>query len=182
MTAVRMPNNMEGDGPVIPPLHENGQAFAYCMYFNGNVDVAFADTLNDLLDALIPGYTSLNGADQDFQRIRLSQSVAAQVQAEILASLEPNQVTAEEYAVLSAPRGISQPRADWWTCPVPLVVVETGYEPFTAIPRPASGLSDGLSAPDNLWFIRPSEEEDFLISLHEVGYIRLMENSYTGEL
>lgn len=182
MSTVFMRNNLAGDGPIIPPLHEDGRGFAYCMYYNGNADVAFADTLPEMLEVLIPGYLDLDGIDQDVARIRLAQQVAAQVQAEIIAEIDPSQVPETDWATLTAPRGVSQPRADWWTCPIPLVVVETGYEPFTDVPRPASGLSDGLSAPDNLWFIRPSEEEDFLISLHEVGYLLLRENTHAGDL
>lgn len=182
MSVILMRNNVEGDGPVIPPVRDNGAGYAYCMYFNGGAEVAFAESHVELLDVLIPGYLDFDDAERDYQRIRLAQSVAAQVQAEIIAEVSPDDVTDTEWAALTAPRGVSQPRADWWTSPVPLVVVETGYEPFTSIPRPASGLPVDDENRDNLWFIRPAEEEDFLVSLHEVGYLRMMENRHTGDL
>lgn len=182
MSVVLMRNNVEGDGPVIAPTRDNGTGYAYCMYFNGMAEVAFADSYLDLLNVLIPGYSDFDEAERDYQRIRLAQSVAAQVQAEIIAEVDPADVTEAEWATLTSPRSVSQPRADWWTSKVPLVVVETGYEPFTSVPRPASGLTADDPNADNLWFIRPAEEEDFLVSLHEVSYIRMMENRHTGDL
>lgn len=182
MSVILMRNNVEGDGPVIAPTRDNGAGYPYCMYFNGNAEVAFAESHLELLDVLMPGYLDVEEAERDYRRIRLAQSVAAQIQAEILVEVSPDDVTEGEWIALTAPRGLSQPRADWWTCRVPLVVVETGYEPFTDIPRPASGLPVEDPNGDNLWFIRPAEEEDFLVSLHEVGYLRMMENRHTGDL
>jgi hypothetical protein len=180
MTFAVLRNNSEADGPIVPPLREDGRAFRYCMFFDGNAKVAFADEQEDIYDVLIPGYLTMEEPEQAYQRIRLGQMAAAVIQAEILADVDPSEVSEEEWSILTAPRGLAQPRADWWTCPVPLVVVETGYEPFTAIPRPASGLSDGIAMAENLWWIRPAEDEDFIISLHEVGFIRLMENTEIG--
>lgn len=194
MSAVLLRNNLEGDGPLTPPEHGDGRPYRYCLYFNGFRDVAFADEMDDLMEVLIPGYAQMGEEDQAFRRIRLAQSAAAQVQAEVLASMEvaeqadgsvlatfedgaSTRISAQDWATLMSPRTLSQPRADWWTCPVPLVVVETGYEPFTSVPRPASGLADGIAHPDNLWWVRPAEDEDFLLSLHEIGYVRWMENA-----
>jgi hypothetical protein len=194
MSVVMLRNNLEEDGPLVPPEHEDGRPYRYCMYLNSFVDVVFADEQDELLDVLIPGYGEMTEEDQAFHRIRLAQNAAAQVQADIIASiqLEPQSdgsfvgktedgaeinISAEQWTTLMTPRMLAQPRADWWTCPVPLVVVETAYEPFTTVPRPASGLYDGLASPDNLWWVRPAEDEDFLISLHEIGYVRWMENA-----
>jgi len=175
MSAVVVQNNLESDGPVAPPLHANGAGYRYCMYFHGDLDVAFADDFEDLMGVLLDGYDEMSDEDQAYSRIRLAQSAAAQVQALILAEIDPEALSDEDYAVLAAPRGGPQPRADWWVCKVPLVVVETSYQPFTDVPRPASGLSSTADAP-NLWWVRPAEDEDFLLSLHEIGYVRLMEN------
>lgn len=181
MTAVLLKNNLEEDGPVLAPTHEDGSGFAYCLYFNNAIEVAFADTTAELLDVLIPGYDAATDAERDILRIRLAQSVAAQVQAEVLFDVDPATVSPADWDVLNSPRGISQPRADWWSNPIPLVVVETGYAPYTAIPRPASALADGLADAPNLWWLRPAEEDEFLSSLHEVGYLQLMQNTYDEE-
>lgn len=181
MSTIVVQNNLEIDGPVAAPVHDDGRGYRYCMYFNSDIDVAFADAYEELLGVMIPSYGEMSEEDQVFHRIRLAQTAAAQVQAAILASLEEGEVTDEEYQILSAHRGLTQPRADWWTSQVPLVVVETSYQPFTDVPRPASAISATADAP-NLWWIRPTEEEDFLISLHEVGFIRLMENIDLSEI
>jgi len=178
MATILLRNNLEGDGPVTPPVHEEDDlGYQYCMYLPGNIDVAFADSYVELLGVLIPGYAQMPEEEQIYQRIRLAQSAATRVQSEVLMDHDSSEVTKEEWDALVSPRAITQPRADWWSCPIPLVVVETGYEPFTDIPRPASALSDGNAVSPNLWWIRPIEEEDFLISLHEVGYIAVMTNT-----
>lgn len=181
MPAVLIRNNVEGDGPLTPPTHEDGRGFRYAMYTPGLSDVAFADDYDELIEVLIPGYFDLTEEEQAFQRIRYAQTAAAHVQAMIIADAdgEGPEPSEAEWAVLTAPRGGTQPRADWWTSPIPLVVVTTSYKPFTDVPRPASGLSDTARA-ENLWWIDPSDEDSLIQSLHEVYYIRLMENQDLG--
>ena len=177
MTALVMRNNLQADGPLVAPTRPDGSAYAFCAYINADVDVVFADSYQEILEVLIPGYAQLSGADAARARIALAQAVAAQVQGAILAQASEDGIepTDEEWAVLAAPRDQPQPRADWWTCPIPLVAVETSYEPFTQVPRPASGLAAGADPAENLWWIRPGEDEEFLRSLHEVGWLRLMQ-------
>lgn len=177
MAAIVMKNNLDVDGPVTPPTLEGQEVggYQFCMYFNGDQEVAFANTWDELLNVLINGYSDMSEDDKIFHRIRLAQSACAMVQASILVDVTEGEVSAEEYAILTAPRGLPQPEANWWTSEVPLVAVETSYEPFTTVPRPASGLSAAADAP-NLWWIRPSDEEEFLISLNEIGFIRLLVN------
>jgi hypothetical protein len=175
MPAIVLQNNLEADGPISPPMHTDGRGYLYCMYFHGDLEVAFADSYEELMDVLIPGYNEMTDEDQAFNRIRLAQAAAAQVQAAIIASVEEGELSEAEYEVLMAPRAAKQPRADWWRSEVPLVAVETSYQPFTDVPRPASALSATADAP-NLWWVRPAEDEDLLLSLHEIGYLRLMEN------
>jgi len=176
MAITVMRNTATGDEPVLAPTKENGDGYRYCMYFNGDVDVAFADTAFELMETLIPGYTSLDEEDQDVARIQYSQTAAATVQGAILAELEPGDVTDEEYAVLTAPRQLAQPTVKFWSSDVPLVVVETSYVPYTDVPAPSSALG-ATEDVANVWMLRPMDEESFLVSLHEVGVIRLMENA-----
>ena len=170
-------NNPAVDEGMIPPLREDGRGYRYCMYFNGDAEAVFGDSYEELLSVLLPGYVQMDDLDADIARIRLAQVVAAQIQAELLAEVDSSTVSEKEWAILNAPRSLKQPDAGWWTCETPLVVVETAYVPYTDVPAPVSGLSDGIDDAPNLWWIRPTEDEDFLFSLHEVGYIRLMENT-----
>jgi len=174
MSIVVGKNNRAEDGPVTPPEHPTGNPWPYCMYYRDGLAVAFSDSYEELLLALIPGYDDMDDDERAFQRIRLAQGAAAAVQSRVLAQVAEEDVSPEEWDVLIARRESPQPRADWWTSPIPLVIVETSYEPFTDIPRPASGL-ESPDATTNIWWVRPEEEEDFLISLHEIGFIRLMQ-------
>lgn len=174
MGLVVMRNNMEADGPVDVPVHDDGSGYRYCMYFHNFFDIAFADSEEELLDALIPGYVDLDDTTQAEQRILLGVAAANQVQAAILADVDLSTLSDSEVETLMAPRIAPSVRADWWSSDVPLVVVETAYQPWADVPRPASAISDTADAPNLLW-VRPVEPEDFLRSLHEIGYIRLME-------
>lgn len=175
MSLVVMKNNVEEDGPVIPPAHEDGTPYQYCMYFNGLAEVAFADESMELYDALFSGYSSLDEEDRMKLRIHLAAAVAAQVEAEILFDIDEDKISEEDWAVLTAPRNLPQPEVGLWSNPAPLVVYETAYAPYTQVPPPASAINGSSDAP-NLWMIRNADEDDFLVSLHEVGYIRLMQN------
>lgn len=167
-------NTSDADEPLAPPARPDGSAWPFAMYFNGGYDVAFADTYTELLDVLSPGYAALNDeVDVLTARIRLGVTAAVWAQTMILAEADGEAVSESDYATLVAPKAGPAVRADWWSCPIPLVVVDGLYQPHTDVPRPASALGD-YKQTENLWWIRPQEEEDFLFSLHEVGYIRLM--------
>jgi hypothetical protein len=176
MTIQLLKNNSEADGPVIAPIKADGSGFPLGMYYNGYADVAFADTYAELLDILMPGYAADDEAAQIARRITLAANVAAQTQASVMYDADRSDFTDAEWEALTTPRTMKQPTVLWWTHEVPLVVYETAYEPYTDVPRPASAQADGAADAPNLWWIRNVEEEDFLISLHEVGYIRLMQN------
>jgi hypothetical protein len=175
MTATVLRNPVEADeAPLLAPLHEDGRNFAFAMYFAGGSLAAFADTVTELLGALIDEYEQASPEEQDLMRIVFAQTVAAQVQAQVLLDVDRDQVSASEWDALTTPRRLPQPAVPWWTSDVPLVVVETSYSPYTDVPAPVSSRGSGAAQSDNLWWVRPAEEEDFLISLHEVGYLKLM--------
>lgn len=178
MAVTIMRNTASGDEPILAPKKEDGSGYRYCMYFNGDVDVAFADTLEEILDTLIPGYATLSEEDQDVARIQYAQNAAATVQASILAELEEGDISPEEYAILSAPRQLPQPTVKFWESEVPLIIVDTSYAPFTDVPAPSSALGSTLEE-SNVWIISPMDSEVFLMNLHEIGFLRLMESTIT---
>jgi hypothetical protein len=47
---------------------------------------------------------------------------------------------------------------------VPLVLIDTDYEPFTPRPRPGCGVI----------FLRPAQEHDYLASLAEAGLLQYL--------
>jgi hypothetical protein len=135
-----------------------------------------------------------------FYRLRYAVGVQVQLQSFILSEVEEgDDVTDEEWAVLEAPRDVP-PQIEVWECPVPLVLVESYYEPDGDLPRPkglprtptpqetrtgngATGSSDegndlDLADDSNLIWLNPLTELDLLESLHRCGYVTLaMANS-----
>lgn len=165
-----MKNNPSQDGIILSPKNEYGNQYTYCMFFNNEQEVAFADTHEELLSALINGYAEADENRQEYLRIIEAQNAAAIIQAEIISQLDPNLITEKEYKTLTHPKQIKQEPVLWWTNDVPLVVVETAYAPYTDVEPPASNKPNE----ENLWRINPLEDETFLINLHEIGYIRLL--------
>lgn len=159
------------------PLNENNQPYLYCMLMPNRQDYLYTDTLDEALEYLIPEYAETEDPTQEaILRIKLADKAARHVQAEILMNYEPDEITDKEFAVLTAPKiGPNAVEAPWWTSNIPLVVITTSYDPYTDKIKPASGLSDGVSEPTNLFWIRPEDPEIFLLSLHEIDYIRLYE-------
>lgn len=175
MTAVIDRNTREGAEPADPPRHDDGTLYPYAMFFDGNKYVAYADELADLLDALKPGYAAM--ADEKAQleaRIRLALDAQVKIQAVINAEVAPEAwaaLTDEQRAVLSGPR-FEQPRVDFWDPEVPLVLVDSGYAPYTTLDRPISGIADVENPPNMIW-LKPIDEWEFLQSLSDAGYIVL---------
>jgi hypothetical protein len=155
-------NSREGEDPPAPPTTQDGHLYPYCMYFDGAKYMAFAATPADLLAVLIPGYTDLEPQAQLEARIRLA------IDAEVW-----NGLTAKEREILASPR-FEQPEIDFWNPPVTLVLVETGYAPYTERDQPVSGIAD-VANPPNISWLRPMDEWELLETLAEVGFIRLHE-------
>ena len=171
---------VERHGFLPTPINpDTGEAFIYCVVLPNGVDMLFADGIADFVDGLIPGYLSKDIDEAAEARILLAGHAASWLQAQAIATLteeELNNLDEADLIALLAPRlGPDAAVADWWTVDIPLYVVETSYEPYTDVPRPASS-KDGRKDLDPIQWIRPAGEEDLVVSLHEAGFIRLMEN------
>jgi|AACY02.3.fsa_nt_gi hypothetical protein len=164
----------------VPNNSRGGRRFHYLCYLPGGTDIVFTDTVTNIIDFLIAGYSDLpNEEEAAVARITLADSIARILQSQVLLDVDRASFTDEEWATLNAPRvGSAAAQADWWRSNTPLYVVETTYEPYTDIPRPAAAGADTQES--TIRWIRPADEEDFLLSLHEVGFIRLMENTETS--
>ncbi|MGY1684430.1 hypothetical protein ACI8AK_02455 [Geodermatophilus sp. SYSU D00867] len=175
MSAVVMRNTRQAEAPPTPPLREDGSLHLYAMQFDDGERIAYADTPEDLLAALVPGYAERTDQQRLEARIRLAIRAQIAIQAGINADLTPEAaavLTAEEWAVLNGSRH-EQPRVDFWDPDVPLVLVETGYAPYTDVDQPISGMADVQDPPNIIW-LRPVDEREFLESLHRSAFINLM--------
>lgn len=179
-------NSRQGDEEApLSPLHEDGTRYPYAMRFDGGKYLGYADSPAELLGLLIDGYEDLEPQAQQVARIRLAVRVQVVTQGLINANTEPEvweALSEAERAVLNGPRfeqphgwGGDDPMGDVWeSAEVPLVLVETGYAPYTDIEKPISGVADVLNPPNMIW-LRPVEEWEFLESLANTGHIDLFE-------
>jgi hypothetical protein len=185
VSVVVIRNSREAGEAPTSPVHEDGARFPYAMKFDGQKFTAYADTPEELIATLVPGYAELDAQNQQVARIRLAISVQTARQAQINADAQEGDewdaLTPEEQALLNGPRyeqphgwGESDGMGDVWDSPVPLVLVETGYAPYTDFDRPISGIADVLDPPNIIW-LRPVDEWEFLLSLDNAGFIDLFE-------
>lgn len=185
MSVVVLPNSRAAEAPVTPPVHEDGTRFPFQMHYRGEEEIAFADSPAELLGVLISGYEEMDPAEQQRARIRFAIHVQvvtqAQINAEAQAGDDWDALSEVEQAVLSGPRfeqpagwGGDDPMGDVWEAKVPLVLLDTGYAPYTDTDRPISGIADVANPPNMIW-LRPVDEWEFLLSLAGAGYIRIFE-------
>jgi len=154
------------------PTRPDGSFYRFEMIADGGWSRYYDDTPDGLLDFLIPGYADLDAEGQLEARIRHSIDLQVRLQARLNSFYSTTRRTVDEQAILTGPRHI-QPVVEEWGCPIPLVVIDAFYDPFSDDPRPMSTLSDTALTP-NLWWLRPAESAmGYLESLHEVGLIDL---------
>lgn len=174
-----------GEAPT-SPVHEDGTRYPYAMHFDGGKYIGYADSPAELLGLLINGYADLDPQGQQEARIRLAIGVQTVVQAainaEAMSSDAWEELSDEERAILNGPRyeqphgwGDPEGMGDVWESEdVPLVLVETGYAPYSDIDKPISGIADVLNPP-NIYWLRPVDEFEFLTSIANTGHIDLYE-------
>lgn len=158
-------------GEVEAPLRDGRTPYRFEMTFDDGKYRAYADDAEALLGCLIRGYDQMAAQQRMAARLHLAVRTQTTVQAAINTHFGLDEVTPEEYAVLQATRA-TPPDVTEWNSHVPLVLVDTFYQPFGTLPVP-------MSAPvetgefDNLMWLRPSDPYDFLTSLAELGLISL---------
>ncbi|NAZ74281.1 hypothetical protein GTQ99_02410 [Kineococcus sp. T13] len=163
-------------GQVRPPrplLRPDGSRFALAVSYGGNGWIAYGDVPADLLDALIPGYCGLDDQARLVARIRLAYRAAVAAQALVLAEADSKELRAlrpRERAALLRPQHEAV-RLECWSSPIPLVLVDTAYAPFTSVDRPISAVADVVDPPNMMW-LRPQDEWELLESLARSGYVQ----------
>jgi len=166
-------NLSEADGPIVPPLKDDGSMWSWCMYYNGMWDVAYSDTMTELVAVLIHGYEDMSPEDQDVARIKYAIHAATVAQGSIIGSIEdatdaltPEQLTQAQHPKHTAPQGMSV-----WQSRVPFIALTTNYEPYSDARFPETD-PDGLVVE-----LDPTEEYSFLHGLSHIGFINVMSSS-----
>lgn len=151
---------------LIIPRKPDGNYYRYEMVCDGRWTRAYDDTPSGLMNYLIPGYLNLDPEERLAARIRHAVDTQVTLQALINTNV-PGVPTNEEKEVLNGPRHI-QPIIEEWSCPVPLVLIDTFYNPFTSQPLPLD-INEG-----EIWWIRAGEDDfEYLRSLHDLAVIDL---------
>lgn len=164
MTMIRL-RNSRGWAQTDPPRQPDGALYRFELIYDGGKWRGYANTTDDLLDALLPGYTDLDEAAR--AAARLSHAVQTQVvlQANLVASIGLDGVGEGDTAVLLGARDVPPTPASW-SAPVLLVLVTTFYQPIGAHPVPTA-------EPDALIWLDPSTPGTLLQSLHYAGVVQL---------
>jgi hypothetical protein len=173
-------NTRADQDPPGAPNREDGGLYEYAMRFNGDSLYCFTDNVEVLAGALtgdVDGYLAMSEQDRLVARIKASLGYQCKRQAVInqqaMQTGRWDKCTETEKNILNGRRDV-QPSgwstdllgADWWTAPVDLVLVSSGYAPWTSVPLP-------MTSGDRLWVIDPVTTEDWLSTLHDLGVIAL---------
>lgn len=195
MTAVLTANNRAARDNFAPPpaLKEDGSNYAFRMAFDNGARFADADTTEELLEVLAPGYLELDEEGRMVARIGLAKNVQLLARGSLLANLSQDELDALEDWELNLlawdepedPHGwgdgsrlptsdptVEADTLDVWKSKHPLVLLDISYTPFTEVPRPVSVFGDYADEVPNLVWLRPVDELTFLRSLSRIGYIK----------
>jgi hypothetical protein len=173
---------LEGNLPAEMPLREDGTQYP----FRAALDdlVILADTRTEVIGHLIEGYAELpegEAGDEEALFARYNSAVAiANMQQGVLAAeaaeqgifdpateqqvtFDPQNESEDVLTALFTPRDEKLDEFAEWTHPVPLVLVASGYAPYTATVRPTG----------NVQWIDPYTETTYLDGLVGAGLLEL---------
>ncbi len=128
---------------------------------NTNAGITEAQTASELVDELIDGHSEANDDQRLLLRARFLAEHANAVQATILADVAHHyELDEDALTVLLHDRDRETIAFDRWDSDIPLLLITTGYMPFTDRPRPAG---------DSILWLDPSTETSFLRSISSIG-------------
>lgn len=151
-----------GHGAAAAPRQRNGRPYPLVMLERDAY--LYATQPAELLATLIPGYAELSRSERLDERIEHAARVRSELTAEALARHWDEPLTGAQRAVLcSSPW--EPPVLRTWGHPVPVVLLDVFYAPFTDVHPPEVAA--------NVVWLRPSREEPYIRSLAEHGLISL---------
>jgi len=161
-------------GDQVAPLTAAGNSYALCWTDPSTGDLVFAETAEDLLAYWIDGYRDADTGGRAALRARHAVTVQAQLAAQLVADADQagSPATPREEAVLLA--DLDQlPDLISWDSPVPLVLLEGMYRPFTDRVPPISGIDGDVKEPSNIIWLRNAHPAAYLQSLARAGVVQL---------
>lgn len=176
MSAIVVLNAVEQEASPVPHKGD-GSPYGYEMIFNDAHYRAYADTVTELCEALIDKYVDLdNDIDRAAARVEYAIGEQRRLQAGLNTLFEEAMAAATEaeQQVLLAPED-EVPEVGTWEADVPLVLVDTDYQPHGDLPRPVGRPRGGGADDSNLIWIQPASEAELIASLDAAGLISLGE-------
>ena len=158
---------LTGSFPPELPVQADGKPYPFAMAYRDTV--IFATDRDELVSVLIPGYTKADGDEALFARYRSCVEVANTLQPRLAAdALEAgvfDTQSSPEHVLTALFTSRYEKIDDFarWDHEVTLVLVATGYAPYTANARPEGRI---------LW-LDPYTEATYLASLEEAGVVEL---------
>lgn len=182
MTANVIPNRIRLRDSVAPAMSikDSGEPYSYRMFFDNNSRIADADSLDDLVDVILPGY--LMASEEDQSKMRLDYAIGREIdfRTHVLSRMSPGEFSdlldwEREYLLSTYATTLTWedendtfPRV--WSSDVPLVLINAFYAPYGEVTRPLSKYGDFDLTPNTLWF-NVESDISFLDSLMRMGII-----------
>ncbi len=173
----QLPRNHHGDP--VAPLTPTGLPYQlrWVDHDHGG-DLVYAETADDLLAHWIPGYRDADPAGQALLRAQHAVQIRDGLVAQLLVDAEDNGITLtpDQEAVLLADLD-QMPDITRWDAPVPLVLLEGMYRPYTDRLPPLSGIDGDVREPSNIIWLRNAHPDAYVQSLADAGLIDLAINN-----
>ena len=163
-----LPRNHHGHP--VAPLDPAGHPYQYCWHDTDRLELVYAATAADLLDEWIPGYLELDEPQRMYARAQHAISVRTGLVAQLAATA--TNLTGDQERVLLADLS-SLPDIDRWNSPVPLVLLDALYRPYTDRQAPISGIDGDVRDPSNILWLRTASADSYVQSLAHAGVVQL---------
>lgn len=182
MTATIIANNRATRDAYVPAptLHEDGTPVKWRMFYEGGRYIADSDSLADLIEVLIPGYTEKEDVlDSMGERFIYARNIQSALRAEVLAGVTADKwegLTSDQQQTLSFDSEVEinfeteDGGVVLWDTDVPLVLIDVMYQPYGSLVAPLSSEGDYKDVSNILW-LRVATEREFLESLTRAGII-----------
>jgi hypothetical protein len=169
----QLPRNHHGDP--VAPLTPAGLPYQlrWIDHDHGG-ELVYAETADDLLGHWLPGYKEAEPDGQALLRAQHAIQVRDALVAQLLVDAENNgiTITPEQEAILLADLD-KMPDIQRWDPPVPLVLLEGMYRPYTDRLPPLSGIDGDVRDPSNIIWLRNAHPDSYIQSLAAAGIIDL---------
>ena len=169
ITPDQLPRNQHGDQ--VAPLTPTGAPYQlrWVDHDHGG-DLVYAETADDLLNQWLPGYAAADPDGQALLRAQHAVQIRDSLVAQLLVEAENNgtTLTPEQEAILLADLD-QMPDIPRWDPPVPLVLLEGMYRPYTDRLPPLSGIDGDVRDPRNIIWLRNAHADGYVQSLAAAG-------------